>query len=194
MRCLSRRTGRTLWSYLMGAAVVLMLASPAGAVVASTPAIAVEQGAPYVYDAAVYDYDVPAHLSSKSPTSGARGSPVVHRVAPWASHASVRRFGVAAKSADEVAGALSAVERRTLDDALRPDKLDHVFDPKHNFDPLIEQFGSREAAMEEIVRSIGGPLPQSGPFQIAQSIGGQTVVIRGAVVDGVPRIGTAFTP
>lgn len=51
-----------------------------------------------------------------------------------------------------------------------------------------------DRSLEEIVRRIGGPLPQAGPFEIAQSIGGQTVIIRGAVVDGVPRIGTVFTP
>lgn len=102
--------------------------------------------------------------------------------------------GVAANAGDDVVRALGATERRSLDDALRPDKLDHIFDPKHNFDPLVQQFGSREAAMEQVVRSIGGPLPQAGRFEIAQSIGGQTVVIRGAVVDGIPRIGTAFTP
>ncbi|TGN66335.1 hypothetical protein EXE59_22035 [Nocardioides eburneiflavus] len=100
----------------------------------------------------------------------------------------------AANAGDDVVRALSATERRTLDDALRPDKLNHIFDPKHNFQPLVQQFGSREAAMEQIVRSIGGPLPQAGRFEIAQSIGGQAVVIRGAVVDGIPRIGTAFTP
>ena len=100
----------------------------------------------------------------------------------------------AANAGNDVVRALSATERRTLDDALRPDKLDHLFDPKHNFGPLVREFGSREAAMEQIVRSIGGPLPQAGYFEIAQSIGGQTVIIRGAIVDGIPRIGTAFTP
>lgn len=100
----------------------------------------------------------------------------------------------AANAGGNVARTLTATERRTLDDALRPDKLNHVFDPKHNFGPLVQKFGSREAAMEQIVRSIGGPLPRAGRFEIAQSIGGQTVIIRGAVVDGVPRIGTAFTP
>ena len=90
--------------------------------------------------------------------------------------------------------ALTSAEQRTLSDALRPAKLDHVFVPKHNLDPLIQQFGSREAAMEQIVRSIGGTVPRTGPFEIAKDIGGQTVVIRGAVLDGIPRIGTVFTP
>lgn len=85
-------------------------------------------------------------------------------------------------------------ELASLADALRPAKMDHVFDPKHKFTPLIEMFGSRERVMEEFVRSIGGPLPASGPFEVVRQIGEQAVVIRGAVVDGVPRIGTAFTP
>lgn len=90
--------------------------------------------------------------------------------------------------------ALTSSERSTLNDALRSDKLDHIFAPKHNLDPLVEQFGSREGAMEQIVRSVRGSLPESGPFEVTRSLGGQQVTIRGAVVDGVPRIGTVFTP
>lgn len=100
----------------------------------------------------------------------------------------------AAQTELRAARALTSAEQRTLDDALRTQKLDHIFVPKHNLDPLVQQFGSREAAMEQIIRSIGGPLPEAGPFEIVQNIGGQPVVIRGAVVDGIPRIGTVFTP
>lgn len=88
---------------------------------------------------------------------------------------------------------LSDIERATLDDALRPQKMEHVFDPKHNFDPLVSQFGSREAVMEQFVRNIG-QVPTRGTFEVTRTIGGQSVVIRGAVVNGVPRIGTAFIP
>jgi hypothetical protein len=82
-----------------------------------------------------------------------------------------------------------------LNDALRADKLEHIFgNPNHNLQPIVQEFGSQEAGMEQIVRNVGGPLPESGPFEIAQDIGGQTVMIRGAVVDGIVRIGTTFTP
>ena len=107
------------------------------------------------------------------------------------------RAGRAGRAAEGTAGgarALSATERTALDYATRAEKLDHVFVPKHNLDPLVKQFGSREAVMEQMLRNLGGPLPKSGPFQITREIGGQNVVIRGAVVDGVPKIGTAFTP
>ncbi|MGL5830214.1 MAG: hypothetical protein ACRC0L_11685, partial [Angustibacter sp.] len=101
----------------------------------------------------------------------------------------------AAKTGGDVLRPLSRIEASTLDDALRPAKLDHVFVPKHNFDPLVTRYGSREDAMEQIVRGLSGPdLPSAGRFEVNRVVGGQDVVIRGAVVDGTPRIGTAFTP
>ncbi len=104
------------------------------------------------------------------------------------------RAGRAAGGATGGARTLSATERTALDYATRAEKLDHVFVPKHNLDPLVRKFGSREGVMEQMIRNLGGPLPKSGPFQVTREVGGQTVVIRGAVVDGVPKIGTAFTP
>lgn len=84
------------------------------------------------------------------------------------------------------------------DDALqyatRPEKLDHISVPKHNLDPLVRQFGSREAVVDQMLRGVSGRTPASGVFEIPVSIGGQTVVVRGAVVDGVVKLGTAFTP
>lgn len=84
------------------------------------------------------------------------------------------------------------------DDALqyatRAEKLDHIFVPRHNLDPLVRQFGSREAVVEQMLRGVGGRTPASGVFEIPVSIGGQTVVVWGAVVDGVVKLGTAFTP
>ena len=104
---------------------------------------------------------------------------------------SSRRYSGAADGA----GHLSDAQAKTLADALRPDKVAHVFDPKHNFGPLVETYGSEEAAMEQIVRSLDGvALPSSGTFEVTTQVAGQSVVIRGAVVDGVARIGTAFTP
>ena len=108
----------------------------------------------------------------------------------------------AAEVASTGTRAIKAVEtadwanvRRTLADALRPDKLDHVFVPKHNLGPLVETYGSEASAMEQIVRSLNGAdLPRSGLFEVTTRVGGQGVVVRGSIVDGVVRIGTAFTP
>jgi hypothetical protein len=86
-------------------------------------------------------------------------------------------------------------QREALRYALRTEKLDHVFVPKHKLGPLVDKFGGREGAMREIIGSLrSGGLPESGPFEVVRNVGGQPVHIRGAVVDGVPKIGTAFTP
>lgn len=137
--------------------------------------------------------------------------PVVGEAALAIRAASAARGAVAAFESGAVAGGASkaggwigkvgaggnanSITQATLKDALRADKLDHIFVTKHKFEPLLARFGSREAVMEQIVRSIGSKgLPKSGPFEITRNIAGRTVVIRGAVVDGVPRIWTAFTP
>jgi hypothetical protein len=107
---------------------------------------------------------------------------------------SVGKLGKLGKAGGEVLRPLSKVDASTLRDGLRSEKLDHVFVPKHNVDPLVGKYGTREAAMEQIVRALGCPdLPSSGRVEVTQLIGGQDVVIRGAVVDDIPRIGTAFT-
>jgi hypothetical protein len=84
------------------------------------------------------------------------------------------------------------------DDALayatRVEKLDHIFVPKHKLDPLLQQFGSREAVVEQMLGGVKGLTPAAGAFEIPVTIGSQTVVVRGAVVDGVVKLGTAFTP
>jgi hypothetical protein len=86
----------------------------------------------------------------------------------------------------------------TVDDALayatRAEKLDHIFVPRHNLDPLVQQLGSREAVVQQMLNSVKGLTPASGTFEIPVTIGGQSVVVRGAVVNGVTKIGTAFTP
>jgi Pretoxin HINT domain len=73
-------------------------------------------------------------------------------------------------------------------------KLDHIFAPKHNLGPLVTQFGSEEAVVSQMLNGVRGSVPASGTFVSTIQVGGQTVVVRGAVVNGVIRIGTAFTP
>ncbi len=84
------------------------------------------------------------------------------------------------------------------DDALafatRADKLDHIFVPEHNLDSLVTQLGSREAVVEQMLGGVSGRTPTAGVFELTTDIAGQPVVVRGAVVDGVVKLGTAFTP
>lgn len=81
-----------------------------------------------------------------------------------------------------------------LADNITPRKLDHIFVPKHNLDPLVKSLGSREAVVREMIAGVRGSVPASGVFEIPIQLGGQTVVVRGAIVNGAIRLGTAFTP
>ncbi len=72
--------------------------------------------------------------------------------------------------------------------------MGHLFDPKHNFGPLVDKYGSEEKVVEEMVKGLRGKLPPSGLFEVKIELGGQEVIVRGNVINGVPRIGTAFTP
>jgi len=68
--------------------------------------------------------------------------------APHSSAASLYRlrFPLAAEAG------VSAVDKAALDYATSSAKLDHIFSAKHNFDPLEQQFGSREAVVQQLAR------------------------------------------
>lgn len=90
------------------------------------------------------------------------------------------------------------LSQTVLDEAFRlantPDKLTHVIDPpKHGFQNLVTAAGGRSEAMGAIVGSLRpGGLPATGRFEVQRVVYGETVTIRGAIVNGIPRIGTAF--
>lgn len=58
----------------------------------------------------------------------------------------------------------------------------------------MQQFGSREAVVQQFLNGLQGLTPESGTFEQQIVVGGQKVIVRGAVVNGVTKIGTAFTP
>jgi hypothetical protein len=75
--------------------------------------------------------------------------------------------------------------------------MSHVLDPaKHGLGDLVDEAGGRPEAMRVIVNSLqgGDGLPANGPFEVTRTINGQEITIRGAIVNGVPKIGTAFDP
>ncbi|MGW1479670.1 polymorphic toxin-type HINT domain-containing protein, partial [Streptomyces rubiginosohelvolus] len=94
-------------------------------------------------------------------------------------------------------GLCPKILEETYKSASTPAKLEHVIDPeKHGFAGLVARSGGREQAMRRIVNSLddAADLPAAGRFEVRRVIDGENVTIRGAVVNGVPRIGTAFNP
>lgn len=76
-------------------------------------------------------------------------------------------------------------------------KMSHVLDPaKHGLGDLVDEAGGRPEAMRVIVNSLqdGDGLPTNGPFEVTRTINGQQITIRGAMVNGIPKLGTAFDP
>jgi hypothetical protein len=100
--------------------------------------------------------------------------------------------GPGAAHADDPA--FSASDLEAYEYATSDAKLAHIFVPKHNLGPLVQQFGSREGVIARLLNGISALTPASGVFQVSTQLGGQTVIVRGAVVNDVIKIGTAFTP
>ncbi|GHJ48753.1 hypothetical protein Cs7R123_60950 [Catellatospora sp. TT07R-123] len=105
--------------------------------------------------------------------------------------------GAAAEGAAAGEGFSEEVMEQAYEYANTESKLAHIIDPaKHNLEPIVEAAGGRSEAMKALVDSLasGEGLPAAGRFEVTRIIEGATVTIRGAVVNGVPKIGTAFIP
>lgn len=64
--------------------------------------------------------------------------------------------------------------------------------PFADLDGLVGRYGSQEAVVEQMYRGLAGVTPSEGLFSVTRTIGGQAVTIDGRVVNGIPRIGTAY--
>ena len=80
--------------------------------------------------------------------------------------------------------------------AVDPNKLHHIFgQARHNLDDVVKAAGSREAAFDALQKGAQSAVDAgklTGRFETVVNVGGFDVTVRGAVVDGVARIGTAF--
>lgn len=77
-----------------------------------------------------------------------------------------------------------------------PNKVSHVFgQSKHNLDGVVKTFGSPEkafVALQKATQTVVKNQGINGVFETAVKVGGETVTVRGNVIDGVVKIGTAF--
>jgi hypothetical protein len=79
-------------------------------------------------------------------------------------------------------------------------KLHHVFDnPQHNLDVLVRLYGGKASAGRAIIEAIdrvlrAGDLVLSplGRYWQVFNVGGYPVTVRGRVVNGIARIGSAW--
>jgi hypothetical protein len=81
-----------------------------------------------------------------------------------------------------------------------PNKRHHIFDdPDHNLDVVVRQYGSPEAAGQAIVEAVTAAFRNGslivdplGYYKQILDIGGNWVIVSGKVVNGVPRVGSAW--
>ncbi len=108
-------------------------------------------------------------------------------------------FGGAKLAVKGGAKLLTQFSSSTIDDAVAyamKNKVTHVFGKEaHNLDPLVTKLGGYENTFRAVLNAANGKLPSSGVFNnISVNVGGYNVMIRGSVVNGVPKIGTMFIP
>ena len=74
-----------------------------------------------------------------------------------------------------------------------PAKVAHIFNKAgHNLEPLVSKLGGQENTVRAVLGALNGKLPSVGTFERVVDVGGQSVVVRGSVVGGIPKIGTMF--
>jgi len=74
-----------------------------------------------------------------------------------------------------------------------PAKVAHIFDKaQHNLGPLVSKLGGQENTVRAVLNGLNGKLPSAGTFETTVRVAGESVVVRGSVVGGVPKIGTMF--
>jgi hypothetical protein len=106
--------------------------------------------------------------------------------------------GLEAATADSLANALSCRRafQSSLDYGSQQSQMDNVFVPKHKLGALIDSCGNEGATMDQIIESVQGAADgiygKANP--LVRVINGFTVTIRGAMINGVFKIGTAFIP
>jgi hypothetical protein len=77
-------------------------------------------------------------------------------------------------------------------------KLNHIFGKvEHKLGPLVEKFGSQEAtfnAVQGATQSAAQAQKLTGLFKTTVEVGGQNVVVKGNVINGIARIGSFWIP
>jgi hypothetical protein len=79
-----------------------------------------------------------------------------------------------------------------------PNKLNHIFGKaEHNLDGVVQKMGGQQAAYDAIEAAAQSKVKSdqlTGVVEFDVQVGGQKVTVKGNVINGVIKIGTAFIP
>jgi len=107
-----------------------------------------------------------------------------------------RRSVPTARGVTQAPKLLNAVPKSVLNTA------NHIFGPKslaeHKLGPLLETFGGDAVGatyrLQNAAQAFANQGAIKGVFQTTVDVAGQTVTVRGAVIDGIVNLRTAFIP
>ena len=95
-----------------------------------------------------------------------------------------------------VSGIWRAIIGKSVSKDVNPNKLHHIFgDPDHNLDEFVKEFGGEQNALEAILEATEQTVKKKGitrGFEETIHVGSRQITVRGTVIDGDVRIGTAF--
>jgi len=101
--------------------------------------------------------------------------------------------------AKETTKLVTQFTKSTIDDATTyamrtQNNIDHIFAAKHNLGPLVTKLGGQRKTINAVLNAGNGKFPTSGVFRFKVNLGGQDVMIKGAVHNGMPKLGTMWIP
>jgi len=74
-----------------------------------------------------------------------------------------------------------------------PNKLHHLFDKVgRGLGPLLDRVGGQEQLIRRVLDQLVGVVPESAVFEEVVEVAGTRLIVRGAVIDGIIRVGTIF--
>ena len=101
-------------------------------------------------------------------------------------------------TAGAFSGGLAIESSLSIARGVSSNTLNHIFGKAaHNLSSLVARFGSREAAFSAVRSATQAAVRAkgiTGIFETTVRVGGQSVVVRGNVINGIARIGTFFVP
>jgi RHS repeat-associated protein len=91
---------------------------------------------------------------------------------------------------------LAAEEAGTESITINVNKLNHIFgNAEHDLDGVVAQFGSQQSAFSAIQQATQAAVVRQGVtgiFETTVQVAGETITVRGNVINGIAKIGTAF--
>jgi uncharacterized iron-regulated membrane protein len=132
--------------------------------------------------------------AAAAPEVAAATAETVTAEAATAEAATAEAATAEAATAEAATAEASAADQLAIEKATTENSLNHIFQAKHQFDPLVQQFGGERPVVEQMLAGLKGQTPAAGRFEEVVRIGGQDVTVRGIVIKGIVRISTAFIP